>query len=90
MPRSMGVFWRPIDQEQVLTTRSGGRQNGLFLNKIIYGCVTSQHSWLVNQILTSNKKATINLLNLLLGLNQFCTLHVCLALNIHKHVYSEE
>ena len=27
-----GVFWRPIDQDQVLTTWSGGRQNGLVLN----------------------------------------------------------
>ena len=27
-----GAFWRPIDQDQVLTTWSGGRQNGLVLN----------------------------------------------------------
>ena len=27
-----GVFWRPIDQDQVLTTWSEGRQNGLVLN----------------------------------------------------------
>ena len=27
-----GVFWRPIDQDQVLTTWSGDRQNGLVLN----------------------------------------------------------
>ena len=27
-----GLFWRPIDQDQVLTTWSGGRQNGLVLN----------------------------------------------------------
>ena len=33
----------------------------------IYGDVTSQHFRPVNQILTSNKKATINLLKLLLG-----------------------
>ena len=29
---SRGVFWRPIDQDQVLTTWSEGRQNGLVLN----------------------------------------------------------
>ena len=29
---SRGVFWRPIDQDQVLTTWSMGRQNGLVLN----------------------------------------------------------
>ena len=29
---AMGVFWRPIDQDQVLTTWSEGRQNGLVLN----------------------------------------------------------
>ena len=27
-----GVFWLPIDQGQVLTTWSGGLQNGLVLN----------------------------------------------------------
>ena len=27
-----GVFWRPIDQDQVLITWSEGRQNGLVLN----------------------------------------------------------
>ena len=27
-----GAFWRPIDQDQVLTTWSEGRQNGLVLN----------------------------------------------------------
>ena len=29
---SLGEFWRPIDQDQVLTTKSRGRQNGLVLN----------------------------------------------------------
>ena len=33
----------------------------------VYSCVMSEHFWLVNEILTSNKKATINLLKLLLG-----------------------
>ena len=28
---SKGVFWRPIDQDQVLRTWSEGRQNGLVL-----------------------------------------------------------
>ena len=28
----LGAFWRPIDQDQVLTTWSGGRQKGLILN----------------------------------------------------------
>ena len=28
----MGAFWRPIDQDQVLTTWSEDRQNGLVLN----------------------------------------------------------
>ena len=27
-----GVFWRPIDQDQVMTIWSEGRQNGLVLN----------------------------------------------------------
>ena len=58
------MFWRPIDQDQVLTTWSEGRQMAW---SSIYGCVTSQHFRPVNQILTSNKKATINLLKLLLG-----------------------
>ena len=58
------MFWRPIDQDQVLTTWSEGRQMAW---SSIYGCVTSQHFRPVNQILTYNKKATINLLKLLLG-----------------------
>ena len=30
--RIRGLFWRPIDQDHVLTTWSEGRQNGLVLN----------------------------------------------------------
>ena len=60
---TQGAFWRPIDQDQVLTTWSEGRQNGVVLN-LRLGKVTALRP--VNQILTSNKKTTINLLKLLL------------------------
>ena len=60
----MGVFWRHIDQDQVLTTWSGGSQNVLVLN--LWLCDVTVF-WLVNQILASSIKATIYLLKLLLG-----------------------
>ena len=59
-----GAFWRPIDQDQVLTTWSRGRQNDLVLNLRLCD-VTAR--WPVNQILTSNNKATINRLKWLVG-----------------------
>ena len=52
----------------------------------IYSYVMSPHFRPVNQILISNKKQLLIFLNCCWGLNQFCTL--CLALNIHKHVFS--
>ena len=58
------VFWRPIDQDQVLTP---GQRVAKTAWSSIYGYVTSQHFKPVKPILTSNKKATINLLKLLLG-----------------------
>ena len=38
-----GAFWRPTDQDQVLTTWSEGRQNGLVLNSWLCD-VTAQSS----------------------------------------------
>ena len=59
-----GVFWRPIDQDQVLTTWSEGRQNGLVLN--LRSCDITALQASKSDILTSYKKATIYLLKLLL------------------------
>ena len=39
----MGVFWRPIDQDQVLTTWSDGCQKGLVL-KLQLGDITALHA----------------------------------------------
>ena len=38
----MGVFWPPIDQDQVLTTWSEGRQNSLVLNLRLCGVTALQ------------------------------------------------
>ena len=84
----MGLEIRVCFGDPLTRTRSwqAGQRIANTAWSLIYSYVTSQHFRPVNQILTSNKKATINLLKLLLGLNQFCTL--CLALKIHKHVFS--
>ena len=39
-----GVFWRPIDQDQVLTTWSEGRQNSLVLNLLLCDVTALQAS----------------------------------------------
>ena len=58
-----GAFWRPIYQDQVLTTWSEGRQNGLVLNSRLCDVTALQSS---KSDIKFNKKATINLLKCLL------------------------
>ena len=60
----MGAFLRPIDEDQVLTTWSEGRQNGLLLNSRLCGVTAPQSS---ESDIKFQKKATINLLKCLLG-----------------------
>ena len=40
----MGAFWRPTDQDQVLTTWSESRQNGLVLNSRLCDVTALQSS----------------------------------------------